>query len=241
MTLNTVIKRIQSVCEAHKQIRTFKKDVSVSNFLDDKTVNYVAALLSYNTANISTAGRTTTIPFSMLVVDLVNVSSDAKENEQDVLSDTLSICEDLIAQLANPQYQDWKINTDFPVEFFTDGDGDMYAGCKIDFSISFMYKSNRCVVPTTLQIDTDNNEDVKVYDTVYIADGAEGTSFTIKPTTASPDTTDITGKKILNVVREGVPIYPASNNPQFTWNNTHMGVSFAPVAGERFLILFRNY
>lgn len=84
----------------------------------------------------------------MFVVDLVNVSADTKTNEDDVLSDTLSIMMDLVAQMNNGNLNDWFISSDNPLQAFTETEGDMYAGWYMDFSIRMIYRQNICEVPS---------------------------------------------------------------------------------------------
>lgn len=236
MTLNNVLKRIENLSLGHKQIRTFRKGF-VSDFFADKTAKYPAVCLQDNGGSISLSGHAATLNYRMFIADLVNVSADAQTNEQDVQSDMVSIAMDLLAQMNNGNYDDWKISADNTVQLFAENDNDMQAGCVIDFTVRFPYTQNICQIPTDI---TDyipiDNEMKYVYDIKYIATGSEGTTLSIP---------EIIGKRILLITRESSPIYKVSNAPngsEYTWNDTVITLG-ATVAnpGERFLILYRNY
>lgn len=235
MTLNNIINRIKTIALAHKQVRNFKKGL-VSDFLTDKTTKYPSVFLQDNGGNISRTNGAATFSYRMFFMDLVHVSEDTKDNEQDVHSDMVSIAIDIIAQISSPEYNDWKINADNSLQLVVEDDGDMFAGCIIDFSISIMFKQDRCMIPSDLIIDTTDNEMKIVYDEKYTADGTEGSTLTIPI---------LAGKKVLFVTRESVVLYKVSSSPdsvEYTWNDTVITLGL-PVqfAGERFLILYRNY
>lgn len=146
MTLNNVIHRIQALALAHKQVRSFGKGL-ISDFLVDKTTKYPAIFLQDNGAGISLGSHSTTLTYRMFVVDLVHVSEDTKDNEQDVQSDMLSIAQDLLAQMNDNKYDDWRISPDNALQLIVENDGDMHAGVVIDFSIRIMFEQNICAVP----------------------------------------------------------------------------------------------
>jgi hypothetical protein len=149
MTLNQVIKRIETLALAHKQVRSFKKGF-VTDFFTDKTTQYPAVCLQDSDAGINLSGHTASLKYRMFIADLVHVSEDTKSNEQDVQSDMFSIAMDLFTQLNNPNYDDWKISDDNPVVLFAENENDLQAGCIIDFTISFIFPQNVCQVPTNI-------------------------------------------------------------------------------------------
>lgn len=147
MTLNQVQKRIQDLCLSHKQIRTFRKGL-VSDFFTDKTAQYPAACLQDNGANISLGTHQTSINYRLFLLDLVHVSEDTKTNEDDVLSDMLSIAMDLLAKFNQGIYDDWKISVDNNAEFLVEAENDMPGGVVMDFTVSFIFTQNVCQIPT---------------------------------------------------------------------------------------------
>lgn len=235
MTLNNVTNRISQLSLGHKQVRTFRKGL-LGDLFADKTARYPAVCLQDLGGSISLTGHATTINYRMFISDLVHVSQDTKTNEEDVLSDMVSIAMDLLAQLNNGNYDDWRISTDNSLNFFVESENDMHAGCVIDLSVRFMYTQNICQIPTDITEYTPTDTDMKhVYDIKYTATGTEGTTLSIP---------EIVGKKILFVTRESSPIYKVSSAPttsEYTWNDTIIGLGAATNPGDRFLILYRNY
>jgi hypothetical protein len=235
MTLNQIIKRIETLSLGHKQVREFRKGL-LGDLFADKTAKYPAVCLQDLGGNISLSGHAATINYKLFISDLVHVSEDAKSNEEDVLSDMVSIALDLLAQFNNGNYDDWKIGTENSLDFFVESENDMHAGCVIDLSIRFLYTQNICQIPTSITDYVPTDNDMKyVYDIKYVATGSEGSILSIP---------EIVGKKVLFVTRESSPIYKVSSAPsssEYTWNDTVMGLGAATNPGDRFLILYRNY
>lgn len=148
MTLNQALRRIRTLAEAHSQVRTFARGL-ISDFLTDKTTAYPAIFLQNAGGTISLGRSMCALKFRMFFVDMVHVSEDSKENETDVQSDMISVAMDLLTQMNNGNYNDWRISSEDSLQLIAETDGDMYAGCFIDFTISFPYKQNVCEVPTT--------------------------------------------------------------------------------------------
>lgn len=157
MTLNNVIKRIETLALGHKQVRAFKKGL-VTDFFADKTTQYPAVCLQEITGNISLSGHAASLSFRMFIADLIHVSEDTKSNEQDVQSDMVGIAMDLLAQMNHGNYDDWKISADNSLELFTENENDLQAGCIIDFTVRFMYTQNTCQVPTDIEEYIPENE-----------------------------------------------------------------------------------
>lgn len=157
MTLNQIVKRIETLALGHKQVRTFRKGF-VTDFFTDKTTAYPAICLQDVNGGISLSGHSSSLSYRMFIADLVHVSADTKTNEQDVQSDMFSIAMDLFAQMNNPNYDDWKISDDNPVVLFAENENDLQAGCIIDFTVRFPYVQNVCQVPTEIEEYTTENE-----------------------------------------------------------------------------------
>ncbi len=242
MTLNNVVNRIKQIAQAHKQVRNFQQGL-VSDFLTDHTTKYPSVFLQDNGGNISTSGHATTLAYRMFIMDLVHVSEGSKQNEQDVQSDMVSIAMDLIAQMNDGNYSDWKISTDNNLQLVVENENDLHAGCIVDFSVSIMFSQDRCQVPSDLVVDIENDTSMKtVFDVKYIASGSEGNALTSSG--ATPNIPEINGKKILFITREQSPIYKVSSSPdsaEYTWNDTDIILGTVTNPGERFLILYRNY
>lgn len=236
MTLGQIQKRIKEIVLAHNQVRRFHAGLG-TDFLVDKKDRYPAVSLQGNTGDISLTGAATTFNYKMFFVDLVHVSQDTSTNELDVQSDMVNVAMDIIAQMAHPAYNDWKISLSNTLQLLYEEESDMYAGCSVDISVSIIYNRETCGIPSDLIItDPTNEEDMKaVFDEKYIATGLEGSTLSIPV---------IVGKKILLVTRSSQPIYKVSSSPQsteFTWDDTILELGTPANANEPFLILYRNY
>jgi hypothetical protein len=157
MTLNQIVKRIETLALAHKQVRSFKKGL-VTDFFTDKTTKYPAVCLQDVSGSVSLGGHASSLSYRMFIADLIHVSEETKSNEQDVQSDMVSVAMDLLAQMNNPNYDDWKISADNSLALFTENENDMQAGCIIDFTVSFIYTQNVCQVPTSITEYTTEND-----------------------------------------------------------------------------------
>ncbi len=238
MTLNQVLRRIESLALGHNQVRTFRKGL-VGDLFADKQAKYAAVCLQDLGGVISLGGHATTLNYRMVVADLVHVSADAKTNEEDVISDTASIIMDLLAQMNNNNYDDWKISADNNLQFFVESENDLHAGCSVDFSVRIMYEQNICQVPTDISeyIPTDNEMKL-VNDTTYIATGSEGTLLNVP---------GIAGNNVdvLLIIREGATLYKVSNMPGSSEyaiaDGTIIELGTPTLPNQRFLILYRNY
>jgi hypothetical protein len=247
LTYNQIIKRIQSLALAHRQIRYFGRGL-ITDFLTDKTIPYAAVFLEDGGGTINPDLHSATFSFRIRFVDLVHVSEDTKENELDVLSDMFSVAMDIVAQMKYPAYNDWIISGTNNLQRIVEEDGDMYAGWYMDFSVRIQYDQNVCEVPTTIPgYEPEIPEDMKlVYNHYYTADGTEGSTLTtcgVDANLASAAPT-ICGKKILLIIRGYWKLDMVSNLPasdEFTWDNSEIGLGIEPLPGEKFLILYRAY
>ncbi len=246
LTYNQAIQRIKVLALAHKQIRNFYQG-NVVDFITAKTTLYPSCFLQDipGASNIDPAGNKVTYAFSMFLIDLVHVSADAKDNEQDVQSDMFSIAADLVAEINYSGYTDWKIATSAAVTVIQENGDDMCAGVMVQINIATPYDQDICAVPTNSYTFPINDLDMKpVYDIVYTSNGTEGSTLTIP---------EIVGKKILLLIRESftqfeVTAFDDNQSTEFLWQDSsnplvdiELGTPVNPEVGERFLILYRNF
>lgn len=153
MTLNQVIKRIETLALSHKQLNSFFFG-DVVNFLTSKGVDYPACFVDMSSAGISKQDRQTTFNLRFWLCDLVNVSENAKDNELEVQSDLTSTAEDIIAMLNFTGYDaTWDISETSPAQYYTEKFEDLVAALSFDVSISVRFRSDRCQVPSTLTFE----------------------------------------------------------------------------------------
>ena len=152
MTLNQVIKRIETIALAHKQINDFREG-DVVTFLKDSDIVYPACLCQILPGRISKVDKHTTVRIALYLCDLVNLSIDSKTNELEVKSNMLSVAEDLMAAFQYPSYQlDWEMPEEGSVEFLDEKFEDMISAVLLTFDIKTRFDSNRCQIPSTLNL-----------------------------------------------------------------------------------------
>jgi len=90
-------------------------------------------------------GNRMSLSLSLLFMDLVHKD---QRNELEVLSDTLQMGMDIVAQLRAPLYEDWFIVGDsVTFEDFTERFNDEVAGYKIDLTLNLSEQFNLCSLP----------------------------------------------------------------------------------------------
>ena len=149
MTLNQLIKRIQTIAEAHEQINTF-----LFGDIDDALRNdviYPACFMPYPSESVS--GHDATMSCSLFVMDRViqgGSTSDNTLNELEVNSDMRSVAKDLMAQFLYQKFSPtWNVSKDFTLTLINEVELDYLAGVQLSFSIKLPYTADRCIVPTT--------------------------------------------------------------------------------------------
>lgn len=145
MTLNQVVALIKQIAEGHQQI----EDVYFGELIDflsrGEDNKYPSLAYEVTNAAISIDGRSLTISFSFYFFDRM-LPEDIDETE--VLSDRLSVAQDIVAQLTYNDYE-FDVVGNIPVQFFIEKTSDLLAGVRADITLELPYISNRCVVPTT--------------------------------------------------------------------------------------------
>lgn len=187
MTFNQVIGRLNQIVEAHNQLRTFRYTPRVTDLLTDSTVVWPLAALQDTPGTMDIGSKNDTLNFRLFLLDLVNVSSDAKENEQDVLSDMKSVAKDLVAVINHSSFTDWKLASSIPYGYMTEGGDALYAGVYVDLSIVLPFELDKCAAPMedlpiistmNIQTFTTNGTWVKPpaakYVTVFLMGGGGG-------------------------------------------------------------------
>ena len=148
LTLNQVVKRIETIALNHKQLRSFYFG-KTTEFLNEKGIVYAGCFLQDTGIVFDLAGKVTNYSFKMFLLDLVNVSNNAKENESEVWSDMVSVSEDLLALIDYSTYTDWRVTQSNPAFLVSEEFSDMNGGVSVDFTISVQYVKDVCAVPTT--------------------------------------------------------------------------------------------
>lgn len=146
-TLNQLINLFEAISNSHDQVHGFNfgqvYDISAS-----EQENY--ALVWIDIVDSAIDGSVLTVSVLMRVLD---IQKDDQSNMRDTLSDTLSISQDIYAELCNPAYQDYfilqKISTLTPIR---EGLPDKVNGYEMTLSFQFMQDANRCQVPLSGEV-----------------------------------------------------------------------------------------
>lgn len=144
-TLNQVVATIREIGQAHRQIKT----VYFGNLLDflSKGSDNVYPAMFFDLTGSSISGTTLTMDFSLYFFDRMLAE---QSNETEVLSDQLSIAQDIVAQLKFNDF-DFVIQDNVPLQFFTEDTPDLLAGVRADVSLDLPFTADRCQVPTNYQ------------------------------------------------------------------------------------------
>ena len=157
-TLNNVIDTLKCVGEDHKQIKT----VTTGDLFDiDLNKNTLFPLLHINLVNVNAGKGQMQYNFQLVVADLVEPNE--AENEQEVLSDTLSIMLDIVAIFKNgeklylyntvhgEEARYWTTD-DFTLEPFTERFDNAISGFTLNLPIVIEWVYDTCNIPITTDI-----------------------------------------------------------------------------------------
>jgi hypothetical protein len=140
-TLNQIINQLQAVQESHAQLNGFGFGEVFE--LSTQQENYPLMWANVLTSNISE--KTLTLNFGIMILDIV---SDDSRNERDTLSDTLSICQDVIALLENPLNDDsFLVGDSVTLEPLFEVFPDKVNGWLMTVAFELPFEANRCQVP----------------------------------------------------------------------------------------------
>ena len=143
MTLNQVVQNINTLALAHKQI----KSVYFGDLADylSRGVDNIYPSLYYDVTGSNIVDKALTLNFSLYFFDRM-LPEDT--NETEVLSDMLEVCQDILAQL---RQNDWEfdLGINVTISFFTENTPDLLAGVRADISLELPFYADRCQVPST--------------------------------------------------------------------------------------------
>lgn len=192
VSLNQLVKKLESLALSHKQIRTFYLG-DPHEFLFNGDVDYAACFVELLPGSNNDGTKLKTFNVKAYFLDRVGVSEQTERNETEVLSDMSSVADDYLAMLKYYQ-DDWEVSSGSftpHTEFLED----MVAGVSIEIGLGVEFLSDRCQVPAE---DVTFEEDFTMARTrilTYTGTALEGNSFTV---------TNLANKTVLAVYRAGV-------------------------------------
>lgn len=149
MTILQVKKLLNDLANAHYQINDFGWG-DIWEIGESESITYPLMYCTPQTSNIN--GRTFNLNLSIIFADLV-YGDDS--NEDDVISDQMLICQDIIAQLRSNDF-DFTLGDNVGITFFTERLSDLVAGVQATITLTLPYVANRCVVPSDYPLNDGN-------------------------------------------------------------------------------------
>ena len=162
-TYNNVIDTLKNLGKEHNQITT----TTSGDIWDiDLAKNTLFPLMHINPVNVQTGPSFLTYNLQIFIMDLVSEktnwtqanfqSANNLSNEQEVLSQTLQICTDIIGMLRHSKWQNNPMDVNEPIIFgegefsiepFTERFDNEVTGWVFSLPITTQYTFNTCVVP----------------------------------------------------------------------------------------------
>jgi hypothetical protein len=142
-TINRLVNLLREISLNHAQVKAFNFGEN-SEIAASEQERYPLVWAYVTDSSID--GLVLTVNMTIKVIDIQKADA---VNEIDLVSDTLSIAQDIYAMLTNPLYQDYflvQFNSSFtPLnEAFTD----VVDGWEMSLAFDFLQDRNRCQVPT---------------------------------------------------------------------------------------------
>ena len=141
MTIKEVKSLLNNLAIDHKQINDFGWG-DVWELGESKSITYPLMYCTIQSSNVS--GKTFNLSLSILFADLV---FEDEKNEDDVISDQMLVCQDIIAQLRSDTF-DFTLGNTVNINFFTERLSDLVAGVQASITLALPYVADRCAVPS---------------------------------------------------------------------------------------------
>lgn len=141
MTIKEVKSLLNKLATDHKQINDFGWG-DVWEIGESKSITYPLMYCTIQNSNVS--GKTFNLSLSIIFADLV---FEDEKNEDDVISDQMLICQDIIAQLRSDTF-DFTLGQSVAINFFTERLSDLVAGVQAEITLALPYVADRCAVPS---------------------------------------------------------------------------------------------
>ena len=141
MTLKEVKTLLNNLADDHKQINDFGWG-DVWELGESQSITYPLMYCTIQNSNVT--GKVFNLSLSIIFCDLV--FGDNK-NEDDVISDQMLICQDIIAQLRSDTFE-FTLGNSVNVNFFNERLSDLVAGVQANITLALPYVADRCAVPS---------------------------------------------------------------------------------------------
>jgi hypothetical protein len=141
VTLNQLIGKLQTIATNHQQINSFFFG-DIADLGTEKPMQYPVLFADVAPSNF--AYKVIGLNLQIMVMDIVKKDLS---NENDVISDTLQIIEDVIIELRNPS-EVFLIQDSINLTPFSDSQGDEVSGWTANITINIPSTYNSCAVPS---------------------------------------------------------------------------------------------
>jgi hypothetical protein len=141
MTIKEVKSLLNNLAIDHKQINDFGWG-DVWELGESKSITYPLMYCTIQSSNVS--GKTFNLSLSIIFADLV---FEDEKNEDDVISDQMLVCQDIIAQLRSDTFG-FTLGNTVNINFFTERLSDLVAGIQASITLALPYVADRCAVPS---------------------------------------------------------------------------------------------
>jgi hypothetical protein len=141
VTLNQLIGKLQTIATNHQQINSFFFG-DIADLGTEKPMQYPVLFADVAPSNFTY--KVIGLNLQIMVMDIVKKDLS---NENDVISDTLQIIEDVIIELRNPS-EVFLIQDSINLTPFSDSQGDEVSGWTANITINIPSTYNSCAVPS---------------------------------------------------------------------------------------------
>jgi hypothetical protein len=142
MTYNQVIRTIRELLQSHAMIRSVKNAAPREWLFQDEQPVYPIACFAINSGSLN-IGREQVYNLTFWFLDKAGVEA---EFEQDVASDQLQICADIISKLRNGA-NDFEIDENISYSLILDKFEDYLSGVEVSFNMTTFSDFDACDIP----------------------------------------------------------------------------------------------
>lgn len=142
MTYNQVIKTIKAILSTHAMIKSIKGATQREWLFEDSQPVFPVACYAINTGSLN-VGREQVYNLTLWFLDK---SGMEREFEDDVTSDQLQICADIISILRN-ESNNFKIDDNINFNLISDKFEDYLSGVEVSFDMTTYSEFDACNIP----------------------------------------------------------------------------------------------
>lgn len=145
MTLNGLIKKIQTTATSHALVKYFYFGTPDDYLQMNDVPKHVSILLTLKSAQfIGDRQSQTQVVFSLSVMDWSGIEVTGQE---DLWNDTLLIAHDLLASLKDESVNDFTVDPGIQLTPFNEKFADSLTGWMMDLTFTYDTELDRCAIP----------------------------------------------------------------------------------------------